>query len=97
MDTVIAMALPEDSEPSDDKATLTTTRHEKRLSKRERRRKAESSNAAVCPDFDFAKLNPAQQGGRQPHGVRQLPALHLRGERCLVADCGAHIRVPQPR
>ena len=59
MDVVLEMVLPEDAEdssgPSNEKQTLTTRRA--KLSKRERRRQEENSNAEVCPHFNFDTLN----------------------------------------
>jgi hypothetical protein len=51
------MVLPEGVEGSQSAETALVNRRQKRLSKRERRRLEESSNAAVCPDFHFAKVN----------------------------------------
>jgi hypothetical protein len=47
----------EEVEDSQNAETTLVNRRQKRLSKRERRRLQESSNAAVCPDFHFTKLN----------------------------------------
>jgi hypothetical protein len=51
------MVLPEEVEDSQTVQTALVNRRQKKLSKRERHRLAESSNAVVCPDFHFAKLN----------------------------------------
>jgi hypothetical protein len=51
------MVLPEEVEDSQNAETMLVSRRQKRLSKRERRRLEESSNAAICPAFHFAKLN----------------------------------------
>ena len=77
MDVVLEMVLPGEAEDSTaDSETTLLNRRQKRVSKHVRRRKEESSNTTVCPDFN---LQPAQQGGRRPRGVRssQWPLHHF--------------------